>query len=467
MKLIQTQTLTSAQPSITFSAIPQNFTDLYVLLSVRSSDTSVTADGGYDPFLYRVNGLDSGYSGRQLLGYAPGITGSASEFARTASVGGTWGRITNTGINNANTTANTFSSISFHIPNYTGSSAKSLSCDLVTENNSSNGLRELVAHLNTTTSPITTLAFALGIGNYVAGSTVSLYGIGGVGDGYAAPKATGGVISYASGYIIHTFFASGTFTPTANLTDVEYLVVAGGGGGSVPHGGGGAGGYRCSVTGESSGGGASAESKLSLTSGTNYTVTVGAGGAGASAGTVNFGTSGGNSVFGSITSTGGGAGGRSDANGLTGGSGGGNGYIQTTIVNNGTTNQGFRGGAGGGNAEPYYPSGGGGGAGSVGGTGTSSSDNGGDGGSGVTSVITGTAVARAGGGAGGNYGNVTGGTATAGGGNAGTTSNTSGSAGTINTGGGGGSSISTTTSTTNSGAAGAGGSGIVIVRYAA
>ena len=81
---------------------------------------------------------------------------------------------------------------------------------------------------------------------------------------------------------------------------VEYLVIAGGGAGGSGYGaGGGAGGYRCSVAGESSGGGASAESALSLVAGT-YTVTVGAGGSSAN---------GSNSVFSTITSIGGGAGG--------------------------------------------------------------------------------------------------------------------------------------------------------------
>ncbi len=49
----------------------------------------------------------------------------------------------------------------------------------------------------------------------------------------------------------------------------EYVVIAGGGsGGGTVGGGGGAGGYRSNVLGESSGGGASAESALSLSAGT-------------------------------------------------------------------------------------------------------------------------------------------------------------------------------------------------------
>lgn len=57
-----------------------------------------------------------------------------------------------------------------------------------------------------------------------------------------------------------------------------------GGGGGGGDGGGGAGGYRCSVQGESSGGGSSAETRLPVIAGTAYTVTVGAGGTGGAGG---------------------------------------------------------------------------------------------------------------------------------------------------------------------------------------
>ncbi|NDB36605.1 MAG: hypothetical protein EB023_14980, partial [Flavobacteriia bacterium] len=71
--------------------------------------------------------------------------------------------------------------------------------------------------------------------------------------------------------------ASNSITATPPLT-VQYVVIGGGGasGGSYPsygnNGGAGSGGYRSSVIGESSGGGASAESPLSLSTSTNYTV---------------------------------------------------------------------------------------------------------------------------------------------------------------------------------------------------
>ena len=71
---------------------------------------------------------------------------------------------------------------------------------------------------------------------------------------------------------------------------ISYLVIAGGGGGGGSHisytagGGGGAGGFRNSFAGDLTGGGGSAETTLTLSAATNYTVTIGAGGAAAPAG---------------------------------------------------------------------------------------------------------------------------------------------------------------------------------------
>jgi hypothetical protein len=446
MKLIQTQTLASAGASITFSDIPQDFTDLYILCSLRG-DTGVI----YVLANLFFNGSTSGFSSRGLEGNGS----SASSYANATIY-------INAG-NGGTSTANTFSNHSLYVPNYTSSTAKSVSVDGVMENNATAAYSSIQAGLWTGTAAITSLAVTAGAGSqFVAGSTVSLYGIGGVGDGWA-PKATGGVISRSGDYYVHTFTASGTFTPTAALSNVEYVVVAGGGGGGRDGGGGGgAGGYRSSVVGESSGGGASAETRLSLASGTNYTVTVGAGGAG---GTSNTGVSGANSVFGDITATGGGGGGGDLVAAITGGSGGGgrsegNGGGASVAGAAGTSNQGYGGGSGAG----LNSAGGGGGAGQVGGP-AFLSHRGGTGGNGVQSSITGTATFRAGGGGGGVWGspgdmvNSIGGS---GGGGIGQVQST-GTAGSTNTGGGGGGG-SIASGGFNGGA---GGSGIVIVRYLA
>ena len=260
---------------------------------------------------------------------------------------------------------------------------------------------------------------------------------------------------------------------------VEYLVIAGGGGAAGGHqaGGGGAGGYRNSYASEASGGGGGTETPFSAPIGVNISLTVGAGGSGGPAlssqqGSANKGGDGGNSVFGSIISIGGG--GSASYNngwpnniGRPGGSGGGAGASSGSVAAStraaGTANQGYAGGGGDGYASPYGGAGGG-GAGAVG------SDSGGagligNGGVGLQSSITGTAVFRGGGGGGATWGsNSTGQGGNGGGGNADTQYTSSAgvsnaTAGSPNTGGGGGGPAWHTT------VGGAGGSGVVILRY--
>src|SRR6056300_1404082 len=149
-------------------------------------------------------------------------------------------------------------------------------------------------------------------------------------------SATGGTVTTSGNYKIHTFTGDGCFvvsqTATGSVPNVlDYLVVAGGGsgpttgGGDGISGGGGAGGFRFYANptcNPQSGPGAPLNAPTGITaSATTYPVTVG--GVGAITGPV--GNPGSNSIFSTITSTGGGRGGRGDpnANGGTGGSGGG------------------------------------------------------------------------------------------------------------------------------------------------
>ena len=260
--------------------------------------------------------------------------------------------------------------------------------------------------------------------------------------------ATGGTITTDGDYKVHTFNSSGTFAPTSvsGMGVVEYLVIAGGGGGggnsaASGGGGGGAGGFRTAIG--------------FAVSVQNYTVTVGAGGSNEANGS--------NSVFGTITSIGGGRGaqGSSGDPGQAGGSGGGGSRNSTTAGGAGTAGQGFAGAAGatgGGDGN-----GGGGGAGAVG-AGGASGVVGGAGGVGLASSITGTSVVRAGGGGGGGYDSDNGGAGGTGGGGRGANGQSeNGTAGTANTGGGGGGGGDEGGGAGTLG--GAGGSGVVIIRY--
>ena len=275
--------------------------------------------------------------------------------------------------------------------------------------------------------------------------------------------------------------------PTSVPLTVDYLVVAGGGGGgaysrivtSLGGTGGGAGGYRTSFgTGNVNGGNTAIESTLTtMTAATPYQLTVGAGGAGgpvnptptnAATNPTRYADQGDNSVFHTITSTGGGGGyepftGTPNSAILRGGSNAGSGGNGTAAVSYTTSPvQGFIGGRNTTYSSPFG-SGGGGGASSVGGNGGSSSLGGGNGGAGFSNQISGTAVDYAGGGGGSvNKDQGVAGTATFGGGDG--NRNGAGYDGTLNTGGGGGG-ASGPDSPYTSYKGGDGGSGVVILRY--
>jgi len=437
MVAIQTVTVPSGgAASIEFTSIPATFTDLILVWSVRAG-----ADWG---MTFQFNNSTSNRSMRLLYG-----TGAAA------------GSVTNTnfliygGQNNSSATANTFNNAAMYVPNYAGSNNKSFSVDAVGENNATTAYSGIHAGLWSDTSAITSIKLVAEAANFDQHSSATLYGVTSAAVG---AKATGGIISEDNDYWYHTFTASGTFTPTQNLT-ADYLVVAGGGGGGGGRnltgtrsgGGGGAGGLRCTVT--ATGGGGSLESALSLTA-QAYTVTVGAGGAGG--GVTVSGTNGSNSVFSTITSTGGGGGGAAGgAGGLTGGSGGGGGTDSNGA--SGTANQGYAGG----NGPAGSNAGGGGGGASANGANGVDSGPGGNGGNGVATSISGSSVTYAGGGGGGD--NTIAGTGGTGGGGNGNTQNQNGFPGTANTGGGGGGAGERDTADTSGGT---GGSGIVIVRYA-
>ena len=300
--------------------------------------------------------------------------------------------------------------------------------------------------------------------------------------------ATGGTITTCGDYKIHTFTGPGTFCVSqtgagSGPNVLDYLVVAGGGAtAGYITGAGGGGGFRFSKAGFCSPNPLGSPTGITA-SVTGYPVTVGAGGAGGPAGgNASCGQIGSNSIFSTITSTGGGYGGNNSQNGSSGGSGGsGGGYTGP-------------GGVGSGNTPPTSPSqgndsgtswppgalgssGGGGGAGAVG-SNVAGPDVGAAGGVG-SYVPTALAVGCAGtpgpvpavryfaGGGGGSAQTGPGAAGGAGGGGAGGNGpapvQAVGTDGTANTGGGGG-------GNTDWGASpgvptSAGGSGIVIIRY--
>ena len=149
----------SGASTIEFTSIPQTFTDLKLVVSLRTTTV------GAEAVLIQFNGLTTNLSGRRLYGDGQNPTSDTLTNIRFA-------------INTASETANVFSNGEFYIPNYTSANNKSLSIDGVSENNATAAIQSLVAGLWSSTAAITSIKL-LGnaSGNFVQYSTATLYGI--------------------------------------------------------------------------------------------------------------------------------------------------------------------------------------------------------------------------------------------------------------------------------------------------
>jgi hypothetical protein len=161
LKLIQTINATGSSATLEFTSIPQTYTDLVVKISVRQSSNN---GNPYTPITFALNSSATNKTSRYLLGEGTGVssTNYTEFYAWTPS---------------SLATANTFSSIELYLPNYTGSTNKSISLDGATENNATANMLAIGAALWSNTAAITGVSFTTTAGNFVTGSTASLYGV--------------------------------------------------------------------------------------------------------------------------------------------------------------------------------------------------------------------------------------------------------------------------------------------------
>lgn len=160
---IASTTVETPQSSITFSSIPQGYTDLLLVNSLRSTNTN-------SDLTLQVNSVSVNYSWRQV--YGNGST-AASDTLSSQSTLNRAGRV-----NGSSTTSNTFSSNQIYIPNYAGSTAKSFSIDGLYEDNATANRMTLIAGLSADTSAISSITLAIdGGGSFTANSTATLYGV--------------------------------------------------------------------------------------------------------------------------------------------------------------------------------------------------------------------------------------------------------------------------------------------------
>lgn len=151
--------------SINFTSIPQGYTDLKLVVSLRGTDAN-----NYINNRVSFNGSTSGYTSKLLYGLGSGTPTSINNSVTTAVDFSSYG----TG---SIATANTFGNVEVYIPNYAGSNNKSLSIDQVSENNATTSIAALTAGLWSNTAAINQVTITPGLGTLVQYSTATLYGI--------------------------------------------------------------------------------------------------------------------------------------------------------------------------------------------------------------------------------------------------------------------------------------------------
>jgi hypothetical protein len=159
---IASYTASGSVASIDFTGISSAYTDLLLKYSLRAD-----ADTGYA--YVQFNGdTASNYKWLRLVGdtAASSALSASATFIQLAG-----------SIDNSTYTASTFSNGELYIPNYAGSTQKSISDDAVNETNATGAFRGLIAGLWTGTAAINRITLTSNSGNIVQYSTATLYGI--------------------------------------------------------------------------------------------------------------------------------------------------------------------------------------------------------------------------------------------------------------------------------------------------
>lgn len=164
MELIAKHSLTTNTASVTFSDIPSTYTDLHLVGSVRTNQNNYAGN-----VRLRFNGAtsDTNHSYRLLYTSENSVLSTSNSYILISPVNG------------ATSTSDTFSSFEAYLPNYAGSTNKSVSSIGFQENNSSTQwIVYVAAGLWSNTAAVSSLTLAeLSGNNFVSGSNFYLYGI--------------------------------------------------------------------------------------------------------------------------------------------------------------------------------------------------------------------------------------------------------------------------------------------------
>lgn len=161
MQVIQHIELGSAAAQIEFTSIPQTYTDLVIYFSGRTNRAGIY----YSDIRIKINGSDANFTVRGLAGNGSSVSSfTAGNYLASAPAG--------------TSTSNTFSSGFYYFPNYSGSTAKSISVDDTMENNATSSEMSIRALLWNQTTAISSIAlYPDASASLLTASSATLYGI--------------------------------------------------------------------------------------------------------------------------------------------------------------------------------------------------------------------------------------------------------------------------------------------------
>jgi hypothetical protein len=168
-ELISSVTLASPAATIGFTSIPATFTDLCLVFSFRTTNSSSAR--AEDSLVLALNGDTTGAN--YTMRYLRGNGSTAGSVAPTGYSGTYVGEM-----NGSTSTASTFTSGSVYLPNYTVAVNKSFSIDIVQEANATAAYMHLDANLWSNTATVNQMTFSNYNSNtFATYSTAYLYGV--------------------------------------------------------------------------------------------------------------------------------------------------------------------------------------------------------------------------------------------------------------------------------------------------